>query len=452
MNGKYYFLVVALLVYTSLLANEEQSPSIIMIYVDDMGYEDFACYGGENRITPNIDKLAEQGIMFTNFYSASHICSPARAGLLTGCYPQRAGVPEVFLLSQNGISKDVVTIPEMLKKRGYISALIGKWHLGHQKEFLPLNHGFDYFYGTPFSNDMKDENGVLPFYENNEVIETDPDNNMLTTRYTEKAVEFIANHHEEPFFLYLAHNMPHTPLGVSGKFTGKSGYGLYADVIMEIDWSVSEVVKALEQYNIDKSTLLIISSDNGPSLKQGIFAGNAGDLREGKGSTFDGGHKVPGIFYMPETILPGKAIDDVASQLDIYPTIAEITGAALPQYLLDGESLWETLTTGAAHSREAFYFFRKDDLQAMRKGDFKVHKAHSYRSPYPQGEKRKSSEKYKVFDQQIETSVFNLVRNPGETENLINECVELKDSFLLKMQSESKRINSQCFSPDIIEQ
>ena len=413
-----------------------------------MGYQDLACFGGENRFTPNLDRLAANGVIFTNFYSASQICSPARAGLLTGCYPQRVGVPEVLLLSKNGISKEAITIPEMLKPQGYTSALIGKWHLGHQKEFLPLNHGFDYFYGTPFSNDMKDENKVLPFYENEKVIETDPDNNMLTTRYTEKAIQFISEHKDEPFFLYLAHNMPHTPLGVSDKFTGKSGYGLYADVIMEIDWSVNEIVKTLEQYNIDKNTLIIISSDNGPSLKQGIFAGDAGELREGKGTTFEGGHKVPGIVYMPGTVLTGKIIDDISSQLDIYPTIAEITGAKLPDYQVDGVSLWNTLTKGQAHSRDVFYFFLKYELQAMRKGDFKVHNAHSYKSPYPQRKKRKSSEKYKSFTHEIETSVFNVRENPGETENLLDDHIFLKDSFLLEMEKVCKKINSMCFPPD----
>ncbi|MCG8578586.1 MAG: sulfatase-like hydrolase/transferase, partial [Bacteroidales bacterium] len=288
-------LLFGVLSYSSATSKEKKT-NVVIIYMDDMGYADVSCYGAEKHTTPNIDKLAHEGMKFTNFYAASNICSPSRASLLTGCYSPRAGMPKVLLISKKGLSKEITTMAEMLKEQDYNTALIGKWHLGHHKELLPTNHGFDYFMGTPFSHDLK-INGKLPFYENETVIENNPDITQLTTRYTEKAKDYIQENKDQPFFLWLCHNMPHTPLAVSDKFKGKSGNGLYSDVMMEIDWSVGEIAKELKKQGLDENTLLIVTSDNGPSLKQGEHAGNAGPFREGKGTTFEGGHRVPGVFY-----------------------------------------------------------------------------------------------------------------------------------------------------------
>ncbi len=371
-----------------------EKPNVVIIYMDDMGYRDLHCYGNMDVKTPHSDKLAKDGVMCTNFYSASNFSSPSRASLMTGMYPPRASVARVYMVNEpgkeKGLSYKTVTMAEMLRDNGYATALIGKWHLGHIQEFLPTRHGFDYFYGLPFSHDLKLKDGTLPFYENESIIECNPDISQLTTRYTERAVQYIEDNKEKPFFMYLAHSMPHTPLAVSTKYAGKSGVDIYHDVIMEIDWSIGQVMQALKDNGLDKNTLVVISSDNGPSLKQGVNAGDAGELREGKGTTFEGGHAVPGIFYMPGTIKP-KTYDGISVQLDIYPTVARATGSQLPSYFVDGYDMWDMLCGAKPnYERDEFFYYESWTVEAYRKGDYKYNIEHEYRTsdytkPFPDG-------------------------------------------------------------------
>lgn len=418
--------------------------------MDDMGYADLSCYPGSKNSTPNMDALSAEGTTFTNFYAGSNICSPSRAALLTGMYPPRAGVPKVYLNTPKGISFKLTTMAEMLKDNGYETAIVGKWHLGHYPEFLPTNHGFNYFYGLPFSHDLKVD-GKLPFYERNEVIEYNPDISMLTARYTMKAVEFIKENKDEPFFLYLAHNMPHTPLAASAKFKGKSNNGLYGDVIMEIDWSIGEVISTLKELGLEENTLVVISSDNGPSLKQGDGSGNAGNLREGKGTTFEGGHRVPGIFYMPGTV-KAQMSDAFTSQIDIYPTVAEMTGATLPEYKIDGVNILSTLTEGAASPRKEYFYFQGKSIEAMRKGDLKVHKPHKYRTPNPERQVVNSENgKLKVFTKEIEASVFDLSKDESEAKNIKQKKEEFYNKSIKRMKSFNNKLKNNKFEPELKE-
>ncbi|HKL66382.1 MAG TPA: sulfatase, partial [Bacteroidales bacterium] len=304
------------------------TPNIIIIFCDDLGYGDLGTYGATGYTTPNLDRLSNNGIRFTNFLSAHGACSASRVALLTGCYANRLNMPQVFgPNSRTGINKNEMTIAELLKQKGYATAIYGKWHLGDKKPFLPLQHGFDEYFGIPYSNDMwpvdydggriteesvkpsKANYPPLPLIEGNEVIEYLDgleDQDRLTTRYTERAVDFISKHRDEPFFLYVPHSMPHVPLGVSEKFRGQSEQGLYGDVIMEIDWSVGEIMEALEENNLTESTLVIFTSDNGPWLNYGNHAGSTGGLKEGKGTSMEGGVREPAIMHWPAVIKPGQ--------------------------------------------------------------------------------------------------------------------------------------------------
>jgi arylsulfatase len=305
-------------------------PNVVIIFTDDQGYGDVGNFGATGFTTPNLDKMAQEGMRFTHFYSAQAVCSASRAALLTGCYPNRIGISGALMpWSENGIHENEMTIAEMLKEKGYVTGIFGKWHLGHHEKFLPLHHGFDEYLGIPYSNDMwpvdfdgspiteessrpwKARYPPLPLIEGNEKIReltSLEDQNILTSLYTEKAVDFIQRHKEEPFFLYLPHSMPHVPLGVSTQFKGKSDQGMYGDVMMEIDWSVGEILKALRDNDLENHTLVIFTTDNGPWLNFGNHAGSTGGLREGKGTSFEGGQRVPCIMKWPETIPAGVAL------------------------------------------------------------------------------------------------------------------------------------------------
>ncbi|MGC9034989.1 MAG: sulfatase family protein, partial [Verrucomicrobiia bacterium] len=292
-------LYVLFTVSVNLIA-AEKPPNIIIIFADDLGYADVVCYGAKGLKTPNIDRLAKEGIRFTDFYVAQPVCSASRAALLTGCYPNRIGISGALSPSSKiGINQNEITLAELLKQKGYATAIIGKWHLGHHSQFLPTRHGFDEYFGLPYSNDMwplhpEAKPGTyppLPLYENETIINPNVsprDQEQLTTQYTERAVRFIEKNKNRPFFLYLAHSMPHVPLYVSDKFKGKSKIGLYGDVIMEIDWSVGQILEAIKRNNLDDNTLIIFTSDNGPWLSYGNHAGKAAPLREGKGTVFEG--------------------------------------------------------------------------------------------------------------------------------------------------------------------
>jgi len=287
-----------------------RKPNFVIIFTDDQGYADVGCFGAKGFATPNLDRMAAEGTKFTDFYSAAPVCSPARAALLTGCYPRRVSIPRVLFPRDNiGLNPEEITIAELLKKRGYATACIGKWHLGHLPQFLPTSQGFDYYFGLPYSNDMS----PLPLIEGNQAIEHDPDQNTLTQRYTEKAVDFITKNKDRPFFLYLPHTMPHVPLGVSENFKGKSARGLYGDVIMEIDWSVGKILQTLKKLNLDEQTLVIFTSDNGPWLSKGKHGGKADPLRDGKFSTYEGGMRMPCIMRWPGKIPPAKVCSEIAT-------------------------------------------------------------------------------------------------------------------------------------------
>ena len=364
-------------------------PNLVIVFCDDVGYADVGVFGAKGYKTPNIDRMAAEGVRFTDFYAAAASCTPSRAALMTGCYPQRVGLPNVIGPSAKiGISSAEQTIAEVLKPLGYATACYGKWHLGHHPKFLPMRHGFDDYFGLPYSNDMWPNHPTnkrfpdLPLIEGERVIEYNPDQTQLTTWYTERAVRFIEKSKDQPFFLYLPHSMAHVPLFVSDKFKGKSEQGLYGDVMMEIDWSVGQILSTLKRLGIDKKTLVIFSSDNGPWLSYGDHAGSAGPLREGKGTTFDGGQCEPTIMRWPGQIPAGTVCNEMASTMDILPTFAKLAGAELPSRRIDGKDIWPLMSgkPGARSPHEALFYYRGYALEAVRSGKWKLHLPHSYRS------------------------------------------------------------------------
>ncbi|MDE3003445.1 MAG: sulfatase-like hydrolase/transferase [Gemmatimonadota bacterium] len=374
--------------------------NIVLIFTDDQGHGDIGVYGAEGFSTPHLDRLAGEGMRFTDFYASEGVCSASRASLLTGCYAPRVSIFGALSPgSQVGLHPDEVTIAELLKPLGYATAAVGKWHLGHGRQFLPLQHGFDEYFGLPYSNDMwpvdYDGNPVeeggksayppLPLIEGDEVIETVDelaDQDLLTTRYTERAVRFVDRHADGPFFLYLAHSMPHVPLGVSDRFRGSSEQGMYGDVIQEIDWSVGQVLEALERNGVEDDTLVIFTSDNGPWLNYGNHGGSTGALREGKGTAFEGGPRVPAIMRWPGRIPAGVVCNRMASTIDVLPTVAAITGASLPTQPIDGVSILPLLLEeDGADPRQEFWFYYTGELRAVREGRWKrvfTHRTRSY--------------------------------------------------------------------------
>jgi arylsulfatase A len=367
-----------------------RKPNFIIIFADDQGYQDVGCFGSPDIDTPNLDRMATEGVRFTDFYAAAASCTPSRAALMTGCYPQRVSLPNVLgPHSAIGISDSEMTIADMLKPLGYATACYGKWHLGDDPKFLPTRHGFDSYFGLPYSNDMWPKHPTskkypdLPLIDGEEVIELNPDQTQLTTWYTERAVKFIEDNREQPFFLYLPHSMPHVPLFVSDKFKGKSKRGLYGDVIMEIDWSVGEILSALKRLGLDEDTLVFFSSDNGPWLSYGDHAGCALPLREGKGTTWDGGQREPCLMRWPGRIPAGTESSEVCAMFDMLPTIAGLAGASLPEdRAIDGKDIWPVISgqPGARSPHDLFFFYQHNKLEAVRGGKWKLHLPHAYRS------------------------------------------------------------------------
>lgn len=365
-------------------------PNFIIIFTDDQGYADVGCYGAKGFVTPHLDRMAAEGVRFTDFYVAAASCTPSRAALMTGCYPQRVGLPYVLgPKSKIGINSAEYTIAETLKPLGYATACFGKWHLGHHPQFLPTRHGFDEYFGLPYSNDMWPKHPErpkaypdLPLIEGEKIIEYNPDQTKLTTWYTERAVKFIERNKGRPFFLYVPHSMSHVPLHVSERFKGKSKQGLYGDVMMEIDWSVGQILSTLKRLGIDEQTLVIFTSDNGPWLSYGDRAGSAGPLREGKGTTFEGGMREPCIMRWPSKIPAGTVCREPASAIDILPTLMKLAGAKLPQRRIDGKDIWPLMSSqpGAKSPHEALFYYRGWALEAVRSGRWKLHLPHSYRT------------------------------------------------------------------------
>ncbi|MDX2248116.1 MAG: sulfatase [Bacteroidia bacterium] len=369
-------------------------PNIVIIFTDDQGYQDLGCFGSPDILTPNIDRMAKEGARFTNFYTAQPVCSASRSALLTGNYPSRIGIQgALFPRAKIGLNPNEITIAEMLKPQGYATACFGKWHLGDHPDFLPTKQGFDEYFGLPYSNDMwplHPENAThkfipLPLLDGDSVVQYIEDQSQLTTWYTEHAVDFINRKKDQPFFLYVPHSMPHVPLYVSDKFKGKSERGLYGDVIMEIDWSVGQILQALKDNNLDENTLVIFTSDNGPWLNYGRHSGTALPLREGKGTTLEGGVREPTVMRWPGKIPAGQEISKPGMTIDILPTLAGLTGAELPQHPIDGKDIWPIIS-GDEHAQNPheayFFYYNQNELHAVLSGDgrWKLYLPHKYRS------------------------------------------------------------------------
>jgi arylsulfatase len=392
------FKSLLLLLATAALASAaERLPNVIIVFTDDQGYGDLGVFGATGYTTPNIDRLARDGTKFTNFHVAQPVCSASRAALLTGCYSNRVGIHGALGPQANhGINASETTLAEVLKSRGYATGMAGKWHLGHREQFLPNRHGFDESFGLPYSNDMwpyhpEAKAGTyppLPLYENGKIIDAEitPEKmRNLTTWYTERAVSFIERNKEKAFFFYLAHSMPHVPLAVSDKFKGKSQQGLYGDVIMEIDWSVGEVLRTLAKHGLERDTLVIYTTDNGPWLSYGNHAGSAGPLREGKGTAWEGGTRVPCLMRWPGKIPAGATSSEFFMTIDLLPTIANRVGATLPALPIDGLDVWPLIARqpGAKNPHEGYgIWYAQNELQAVVSGDghWKLVLPHRYRT------------------------------------------------------------------------
>lgn len=430
-------------------AQNAKSPNIVLILADDQGYGDLRCYGAADLDTPNMDRLAREGTRFTNFYVAQPVCTASRAALLTGCYSNRLSMAGALNhTSTIGIHPQETLLSEMCQGRGYTTAIYGKWHLGHQPPFLPARNGFDEFLGIPYSNDNGPLHPVvrgipaLPLYENEEVVERDPDQSQFTRRLTERAVRFIERNRERPFFLYLPHIMPHVPIFASDRFRGTSRRGLYGDVIQELDWSLGQILDALKKHGLDERTLVIYTSDNGPFLSYGEHAGSAGPLREGKLTTFEGGVREPCLMRWPGKVPAGRVCDEIACTMDLSVTIAGLAGAELPDVKLDGVDIAPLLFGQPdAKGRDVFWYYSGDELHAVRQGDWKLHLPHEYLTVAGEpGKGGKPSNYGKLQPQSIELSgirgiatrhgyrfekiglsLYNLKLDAGETTNVADK-------------------------------
>ena len=360
-------------------AQKQRPPNFVIIFCDDLGYGDLSCYGAEKIKTPNLDQMAREGVKFTDFYVTASVCTPSRASLLTGRYQVRSGLTRVlFPFSKTGIEAQEITLAEALKERGYATACIGKWHLGHLPPFLPTRHGFDYYYGIPYSNDMHSKrrgDPPIPLMRNEEIIEQPAVQETLTERYTAEAIRFIREHKDEPFFVYLPHTMPHVPLYASQRFRGTSARGLYGDVVETIDWGVGEILKALRQEGLAENTLVIFTSDNGPWLIKKENGGSAGPLRAGKGTVYEGGVREPFIAWWPGTIPAGRVCKQPAISMDLFPTFLKLAGGRPSrERRLDGRNILGLLTgEGRRRGETEFFFYRGQQLGAMRSGKWKLH-------------------------------------------------------------------------------
>jgi len=394
-----FFLIVSCLIFFEGCALSEaqtaDQPNIVIVFADDLGYGDLGTYGHPTIMTPHLDRMAAEGMKFSQFYSAASVCTPSRAALLTGRLPVRSGMASdarrvLFPDSKYGLPAEEITIAEALKEVGYATAAIGKWHLGHHDQYLPTNHGFDSYYGIPYSNDMnrvvggqwkeifwepKVEFWNVPLMRDLEIIERPADQTTITKRYTEETVEFIRENKDGPFFAYLAHSLPHVPLFTAEEFNGVSRRGLYGDVIEEIDWSVGQIMQALEEEGIADNTLLFFTSDNGPWLTFDTQGGSAGLLRGGKGMTWDGGMREPGLAWWPGTIPAGVVQPIVASTMDLFTTALAMGGADVPDdRIIDGKNLLPALTGESAEEvRDSYIYYRGATIYAARKGPWKAH-------------------------------------------------------------------------------
>jgi len=452
MYQKLFFLFALIFCYTSLYGTQNNNKlNFIIVFVDDMGYGDLGVYGNPTISTPNLDKMAFEGQKWTQFYSAASVCTPSRAALLTGRLPVRSGMassisPVLFPNSLNGLPSSESTIAEKLKEINYKTAIVGKWHLGHLKDYLPNNHGFDYYYGIPYSNDMDKINNNnywseyerkkldsksynVPLIENFDIIERPVDQTTITSRYVDKTIQLINDYKEDNFFILLSHNLPHIPLYASEKFLGKSKRGLYGDVIEEIDFGVGLILEELKNLKLDKNTIVVFSSDNGPWLVYKNHSGSSGPLRNGKGTTWDGGVRVPAIFW-GSNIKP-VIINDIGSTLDIYSTFLSLAEVNYEDdSILDGYDLSKTLFEGEESVRNEMFFYKGDELFAVRLGDYKLH--------------LKTTDWYKQPVEHNPPLLFNLNIDPSEQFNISNQNKEkVKEILKLIEDHNSKMIKGE---------
>ncbi len=432
----------------SFAQSELRKPNVIVILADDLGYGDLSCYGADDVATPNIDRMAEEGAKFNSFY-VSPVCSPTRAALMTGSHSTRVGIGGVmFPRNNHGLNPDEITLPELLKDQGYATAIIGKWHLGNQDMFQPLKHGFDYWYGTPSSNSQgfyptlkqyapdclfregytrenifELDEAKCPLVRNNSVIEVPADQTQFTQRYTCETIRFITQNRDKPFLVYLAHNMPHIPLHASVKFIGSSKLGIYGDTIQELDWSTGEILRSLKELGLDKNTLVIFTSDNGPNTATG---GSAGPLKGGKGSTLEGGVRVPFVARWPGTIPAGTESDAAITGMDLLPTLSKLAGGDVPgDRVIDGKDIWPLLAgkPDAKSPHEAIYYLRGRGVDGIRVGDWKYRVA-TDKPPKEKRSKRQPACESKLKKVNVET-LYNLSEDIGEQTNLIVEHPEI---------------------------
>ncbi len=405
-------------------ADDNRPPNFIIIFCDDLGYGDIGCFGSTKHRTPNIDRMAAEGMRFTSFYSTCGVCTPSRSSLMTGCYPRRVNMHQsdrgewvLFPVATRGLNPREITIAEVLKTQGYATACIGKWHLGDQPPFLPTRQGFDSYYGIPYSNDMgsrqRSINPPLPLVQNETVIEAPVDQNTITRRYTEEAVKFITANKDKPFFLYLPHTMPHNPVHSSEAFRGKSANSGYGDCVEEIDWSTGRILSALDRLGIDEDTLVVFTSDNGAASRWG---GSNLPLSGFKGSTMEGGMRVPCVVRWPGQIPAARTCDEVVATIDLLPTFAKLAGAEVPSdRIIDGRdiSALGAAEPGAKSPHEAFYYYFKEQLQAVRSGKWKLHLGRTVK-------RRGSSEQ-----RQLPAKLYDLESDIGEKTDVAAEHPEV---------------------------
>ncbi len=435
--------------------DRSSSPNVIVVFIDDLGYGDISPFGAPKERTPNLDRMASEGRRFSDFVVSSAVCSASRAALLTGCFHPRVSIHGALgPKSKTALSENEVTIAELCKQKGYATACVGKWHLGHTAVSWPTRHGFDYFFGLPYSNDMwplhpdfaklppdavarKSNYPPLPLIENNTIADPEvsgEDQSQLTKWYTEKSIEFIRQNKDHPFFLYLPHSMVHVPLFASESFQGKTQQGLYADVVAEVDWSVGRILETLKELGLDEKTLVIFSSDNGPWLSYGDYAGNAGPFREGKGTSWEGGVRVPTVMRWPNKIPAGTQCDRLASTVDLLPTIAAIVGADLPTHPIDGKDIRPLMFED--HPKESPhdsipYYYASNELQAVRTQRWKLILPHKYRSLQGRpGGTAGTPASYATVDVGLE--LYDLENDCAESKNVMAEYPEIADSLQLE--------------------
>jgi arylsulfatase A len=420
------------ILFTSFAWGAERPPNIVLVFADDLGYADLGCFGSTKIRTPNIDSIARDGIRLTNFHVPQAVCSASRTALLTGCYPNRVGILGALgPNSKNGIKDSENLLSEYLKKLGYSTAIFGKWHLGDSAQYSPIRHGFDTYFGLPYSNDMWPNHPTaknfppLPLRHDDKVLELNPDQSKLTGWYTERGVKFIEANKDKPFFLYMPHSMPHVPIYASEKFKGKSSHGLYGDVIEEIDSSVGTILETLKKHSLDKNTLVIFTSDNGPWLSYGNHGGSRGVLREGKGTEFEGGVRVPFVARWPGKIPAASISNEPTMTIDLLPTlVAYAGGVVLEEPKIDGKNISAVLEArpGAKSPQEAYYFYWGDALHAVTSEKWKLHFPHPYLHIIEGGKDGKPG---KGETRKIELSLFDLDADISESKNVADQNPEV---------------------------